>query len=80
MYKNKEKNYRALSLPMQVKVRIANIMKRQGDILYNDMVGEYNLEYVCLKLCYKDVVELQSPFGGEGAEEKKMEEKVPDSP
>jgi len=59
---------------MQVKVRIANIMKRQGDIFYNDMVGDYDLEFVCLKLCYKDVLDLQASFGG-GAkpEDKKME-------
>lgn len=70
-----------MSLPMQVKVRIANIMKRQDDIFYQDMVGDYGLDFVCLKLCYKDVIDLQTCFGGgDNEEEKKMEEKVPESP
>lgn len=47
-----------------------HIMKKKGEIFYTDMNGEYELNVICLKLCYKDVLELQESF--EGKEEKKL--------
>ncbi len=62
LYEHKERNYRALSLPMHCKIKLTHIMKRAGETFYTDMNGYYNLDFVCLKLCYKDVLELQESF------------------
>ena len=69
-YAQKEKNYRALSMPMHLKARFANVMKVSGDVFYNDMVGEYIIQYVCLKLSYKDCLELMKGLKKEEINEK----------
>ena len=53
-------------MPMHLRARFANVMKIYGDVFYNDMVGDYSIEYVVLKLCYKDVIELMNSFKKEG--------------
>jgi hypothetical protein len=69
-YSHKEKNYRALSLPMHLKAKMTNVMKiSAGEHMYNDIVGEYSIEFVCLKLCIKDVLELQECFSGKPQKE-----------
>ena len=81
-YAQKEKNYRALSMPMHLKAKLSNVMKNCGEVFYTDLVSEFDLEYVCLKLCYKDVVELIDSFKkGDGQDNRMQEgEIVPQQP
>ncbi len=53
-------------------------MKTNGDIFYTDMNGDSNIEFLCLKLCYKDLLEIQESFSkGPPKEEKKEEKPAP---
>ena len=64
-------------MPMHLTARFANMMKMSGDIYYNDMVGDYKVQYVCLKLCYKDTVEIINSFSKKDNEENRMVEQEP---
>lgn len=37
-------------------------MKRCNDIFYTDMQAEYIIDKMQLKVCYKDIIELQECF------------------
>ena len=73
-YAQKEKNYRALSMPMHLKAKFSNVMKICGDVFYTDLVSDFDLEYVCLKLCYKDVAELVDSFKKGDGQDGRMQE------
>lgn len=49
-------------------------MKVAGSIFYTDMNGDYWLDDLCLKLCYKDILDVQEGFGSK--EEPKDGKKV----
>lgn len=66
MYSTKTPNYRSLSSPMRIQLNMSNIMKRSGKgTVYEDLVADYNIESLLLKLSYRDILELRKYFGGE---------------
>ena len=71
-YVQRDKNYRALSLPIHLAVKFSNIMKRSIDSFYTDMVADYRLDLVCLKLCIKDIHELQQAFSSGDKQEEQI--------
>lgn len=59
---------------MHCRVKLTHVMKVAGSIFYTDMNGDYWLDDLCLKLCYKDILDVQEGFGSK--EEPKDGKKV----
>ena len=61
---------------MHLKAKFSNVMKISGDVFYTDLVSEFDLEYVCLKLCYKDVAQLVDSFKKGDGQDGRMQERA----